>query len=186
MNMLYFIKINKTINADIFSQLLALVSSKRQEKISEFRFDIDQKLSLFSELIVRALICQTTNLKNDHIIFTENQYGKPYLIGHPNFHFNISHTRNAIAVVVSNKPIGVDIERIGEADIEIAKRFFTDNEFNYITALSESQNESFYKIWTKKEAYIISSCSDKVSDPFDVVELSQQDIINMAAKMGKQ
>lgn len=93
MNTLYFITINETIDTEIFSRLLALVSSKRQEQICNIRFDIDKNLSLFSELIVRVLICQTTYLDNDHINFTRNQYGKPYLIGHPNFHFNISHER---------------------------------------------------------------------------------------------
>lgn len=217
MGTLYFITFNKTIDNKIFSQLLSIVSLKRQERISKIRFPIDKKLSLFSELIVRMLICQTICLDNDQITFMENQYGKPYLIGHPNFHYNISHTRDAIVVIVSDKQVGVDIERIGKADIEIARRFFTKNELNYITAFSESESEKFYEIWTKKEAYvkyigkglsiplnsfdvlsekleyliktvnkkgyIISFCSDDVLGHFDIVELSQEDVINKALKM---
>ena len=42
--------------------------------------------------------------------FQFNEHGKPYLVGHEGVYFNISHCREAIAVGVSNREIGIDIE----------------------------------------------------------------------------
>lgn len=211
---LYFIPLKETLEAEEFRKLLALISEKRQSEIRRFRFTIDQKLSLFSELLVRILICKIKGINNSQIVFSNNEYGKPYLIDQPDVHFNISHTRNAIAVIVSDKPVGIDIERVSEVDISIAERYFTRNEFSYIIQSSEHQDKRFYEIWTKKEAYIkytgqglslslqsfdvlleplkskiqtlyqdnyiLSVCCKDLMEPFHVMELSEQEVIEMA------
>lgn len=67
---------------------------------------------------------------------------------------SVSHTSNIIVIVVSNNEIGVDIEKIRNADLRIAKRFFTKYEQEYILENSLVQNNRFYEVWTKKEAYM--------------------------------
>jgi 4'-phosphopantetheinyl transferase len=153
---LYFLKIDENIDEDIFTHLLSLTSIEKQHKINQFRFDVDKKLSLFSHILSQYIACQTLNVTINELHFANNEYGKPYLISYSNFHYNISHTRNAIVVGVSNKPIGVDIEKIKHYDLKIAERFFTENEINYILSDSQNQDKLFYEIWTKKEAYIKS------------------------------
>ena len=135
------------------NDLLRLLSTERQERIKRFKFDIDRKLSLYSELLVRYQACKELNISNKSIVFTKNKNGKPFILGHPDFQFNISHTRNAIAVAFSNKKIGVDIEPIKSFDSEIANRFFASSEQEYI-ASHDNPDYAFYEIWTKKEAYI--------------------------------
>lgn len=58
--------------------------------------------------------------------------------------------------VVDNKPVGIDIEEIKYIEYEeIAKRFFTAREFDYIVNQELCfQLNSFYEIWTLKESYI--------------------------------
>lgn len=153
-NNLYYVEINDMLDEISFKKLLSFVCDEKQEKIKRFHFDIDKKLSLYSELLVRTIICQTLNIPNTEIIFDRNKYGKPYLRGYHDFHFNLSHTRDAIAVAVSNGPVGVDIEKFRDANIEIAKRFFTDGEASFITRNIIDTDKRFYEIWTKKEAYI--------------------------------
>ena len=70
--------------------------------------------------------------------------------------FNISHSKGRVACAVSDRPVGIDIEKLTEkSDTDIknfAKRYFVENEI----ALLEKEEYSalaFYKIWTKKEAY---------------------------------
>jgi 4'-phosphopantetheinyl transferase len=92
-------------------------------------------------------------IQEKDILFAETEFGKPFLIGYPYLYFNISHTRNALAVAFANCPVGVDIERIREVDMEIAHRFFTQSEFAYISQTNDPDS-AFYEIWTKKEAYI--------------------------------
>jgi 4'-phosphopantetheinyl transferase len=54
---------------------------------------------------------------------------------------------------MSDNEIGVDIEKLRTAGLDIANEFFTMRECRYI-ASSEDQNKAFFEIWTKKEAYI--------------------------------
>ena len=135
------------------NDLLELVSSERRERIRKLRSDIDRKLSLYTELMVRYFAIKKLNISNKDIIFKKNRYGKPYLRNFPKFHFNLSHTRNAIAVAFSDKEIGIDIERIKFADFRIADRFFTIQEREYMNK-SADKDYAFYKIWTRKEAYV--------------------------------
>ena len=134
-------------------QLLSLTSPERRRRIVSFRFDIDKKLSLYADIIVRYLCCRKLHIKNQDICFAADRYNKPYIIGYPSFHFNISHTKSAIAISVSNRAVGVDIERVGTCDLHIVKRFFTDNERNYILN-SRDRDKAFYEVWTRKEAYV--------------------------------
>ncbi|MDC7734552.1 MULTISPECIES: 4'-phosphopantetheinyl transferase family protein [Bacillus] len=130
------------------------VSNEKQEKIKRYRFDIDKKLSLYAELLTRTIICRNMDIENKDIVFDITYYGKPMLRSVSKFEFNISHTRNAIAVAISDYPIGVDIELIKNAELNIAERFFNNNEISYITENTSYQDKRFYEIWTKKEAYI--------------------------------
>jgi phosphopantethiene--protein transferase domain len=151
----YIVEVDEVIDLKIYDQLLLLISEDRCKKINGFKFDIDKKLSLYSEILVRYLACHLFNIKNVCIKFKTNNYGKPYIDSLPNFYFNISHTRNAFVIGISDNSIGVDIEKEKDFDIKIAKRFFTSNELNYILDFEESEtNKYFYVIWTKKEAYI--------------------------------
>lgn len=134
-------------------QFLSLISVKRHQSISKLSQIVDKKLSLFSELLIRIHACETLNTTNDEIHFYQNKFGKPYLIGVDNYHFNISHTHNAVAVIFSDTEIGIDIERVKHADLRIANRFFISQEQEYIEK-SANAHEAFYEIWTKKESYI--------------------------------
>jgi 4'-phosphopantetheinyl transferase len=136
-----------------FYNLLTLVSKDRQDRIKAYHYDIDKKLSLYSALIVRKNIIDLFHITNDKIDFEINEYGKPNLKNHPDFHFSLSHTRNAIIVGFSSNPIGVDVEGIKEVNIGIAGRFFTTDEQKYILSCKKRE-KGFYEIWTKKEAYI--------------------------------
>lgn len=149
---IYFIELNEDKKYEDYKQYYSLLPLEKQQKIHKLRYDIDKKLSLIADLFIRFLICQNLKLHNNEISFEKNSFGKPYLSENAEFHFNISHTRNAVAIGISSNPIGVDIEKMKCADLKIAERFFCSNELEYI--LSNKQDRYFYEIWTKKEAYI--------------------------------
>ena len=87
--------------------------------------------------------------------FLLNDFGKPF-VDKEGIFFNISHSKGRVACAVSDRPVGIDIEKLTEkSDTDIknfAKRYFVENEI----ALLEKEEYSalaFYKIWTRKEAY---------------------------------
>jgi 4'-phosphopantetheinyl transferase len=153
-NKLYFLETDGRISRNKLEWFLSFVPVNKQEKIKKLKYSIDKKLSLWAELIVRHDIYKELGITNNAIEFKTNVYGKPYLYGNCKYEFNISHTRNAIAVAVSDKAIGVDIEPIRMADMRIANKFFSKDEVAYITGAEKGSDTAFYEIWTKKEAYI--------------------------------
>lgn len=136
-----------------YEKYLSLVSKERQEKIARFKFDKDKILSLFSGLLIQNEISRKLDIDEKKIQFSYNEHGKPFLRDFPDFHFSVSHSGNCVAFVCDSLPIGIDIEKIAPAKIEIAKRFFDINEYKYILR-SENPNNTFYEIWTKKESYV--------------------------------
>lgn len=130
---------------------LEFIPTEKQERIYKFRFIMDKKLGIFSDLFVSYLACSMLNLNYSDLVFGTNDFGKPYLVGYPNFHYNISHTRNAVIIGISENPIGVDIEKVKSAEIGIAERFFCKNELKYILSRSREFEKSFCEIWTKKD-----------------------------------
>ena len=41
--------------------------------------------------------------------------GKPFLARHPLIHFNLSHTAGVAVCAVDDRPVGIDVERVGPA-----------------------------------------------------------------------
>ncbi len=84
--------------------------------------------------------------KND-VVFTVTSKGKPYIKGYPRFNFNISHSGIFLAVAISNRPVGVDIEVIRDVNLKIAQRRFAENEKLFV-----KDRDSFFYVWTRKES----------------------------------
>jgi 4'-phosphopantetheinyl transferase len=151
----YAIKIHKEIETTIFSSLLSLVHRDKQLKISRFHNVQDAERALISEILLRSIIIEKLKIKNSEIIFDKNKFGKPFLKGSFNFEFNISHSGKWVVCAIHNNPIGVDIERVLPIDFDIARRFFTESEYNILlNKLDLEKVPFFYELWTLKESYI--------------------------------
>lgn len=85
----------------------------------------------------------------------KNEHGKPYFADKNAPHFNISHSRDKAVIMVDDEPCGVDIEMIKPLRFDVAKRFFTEKEKDWIYngQTEEEKAERFCKIWTGKESY---------------------------------
>lgn len=136
-----------------YEKYLPFITKERQDKINRFHFDKDKIISLFAEILMRNEISKELNIPFDEIVFGHGEHGKPYLLNNRDYHFSVSHSGNCIAFVGSEFSIGIDIEQISDGNLDIAKRFFTDNEFHFIQNNKEPKN-AFYQIWTSKEAYV--------------------------------
>lgn len=72
--------------------------------------------------------------------------GKPILLDKNN-HISISHSKNLIAIFISNtEHIGVDVEYISEKIIKIASKFISDDEQLLLTT-----TDDYTLIWSAKE-----------------------------------
>ncbi|OCL27882.1 hypothetical protein U472_04335 [Orenia metallireducens] len=133
--------------------LIPYLSEKRKDKISRFLRQEDIYHSIIGEILVRKLVCEKLDLKNNQIIFENNNYGKPFLKGYDNLYFNISHSRRWVVCAISEREVGVDIEEVKAIDLNIAKRFFSKKEYEELMT-KNNQLSYFYNLWTLKESYI--------------------------------
>ena len=109
------------------------------------------EISHFAKTLVKQKAAKILHSTPEKLEFKTSENGKPYIENYSDFNFNISHTSGAIAIAISDSPVGIDIEKIRKADFRVAKRFFTEKENEYIKA--QNSDTRFFEIWTAKEAY---------------------------------
>ena len=91
-------------------------------KAKSFRFRKDAYAHIIGRLQLRALLPLFGKEKGEQVLLTDK--GKPF-IDDKNFHFNISHSEDLVVTATSNttlSPIGIDIERVKEVDINDFKK----------------------------------------------------------------
>lgn len=111
-----------------------------------YKEEIMRHASLFAWISLSKYI-DLTKVK-----FSKN--GKPYLVGNKQY-FSLSHSHEVIAIAVSNKPIGIDIESVLPSNIAslLASRLLTGKDLeSYYKAKDRAL--WFTKYWTQHEAYL--------------------------------
>lgn len=135
-----------------YSQLLPIISQERQERIARMAVNGDKIRSLFAELLIRYEVSEQLGIDFNLLEFGKNEFGKPFVIGADGYDFSVSHSVRAVAFAGVSSRVGVDIERIRRRKCGFSERFFAENEIKFIEE-SETPDEAFFEIWTKKEAY---------------------------------
>lgn len=143
---LIFDRMEECTEAEV-QRLMPLVPQQRAEQARRYRFTFGRYACLKSYLMLAEL----TGM-ND-MTFSFGNHGKPFLASRPDIHFSISHCRNAIAVAVSDMPVGIDVESLRQADSALLRRTMNDDE---LAAISASVNPAleFTCLWTRKEAVL--------------------------------
>lgn len=165
--------INQDIENNKIEEFLKLISKEKLDKINRYRLREDYLRSLYGDILVRFEIIKQLGIANSDIKFTLNKYGKPYIEGYNNLFFNISHSEDWVICAISDEEVGVDIEKIEKAPVEVAEHYFHSREYKLIRSkASEEVDEYFYKMWTLKESYIkwIGKGLSKQLDSFSINE----------------
>lgn len=87
----------------------------------------------------------------------KNRYGKPFLKQYPGLHFNGSHSGDYLVCAVSEKPVGVDVQRIDKTKqmMPLARRFMAPEEIRSLESLeNDARTRAFYRLWAQKESYM--------------------------------
>lgn len=94
-------------------------------------------------LATRVLLDQ---MLGNHVHLSHATSGKPYLLNDSRF-VSISHSPNMVAVMVSERNLGIDIERIHARTVKVRGKFLTGSEPDWCTT-----EEEHTLVWTVKEA----------------------------------
>lgn len=144
-------RLPESINQIDYYELCLSVSKEKQDKL----LNRNNMQSLFSGLLLKYVLNMFLGIANKEVKFQYSKYGKPALIDKPDIKFNLSHSGAWIFLGLSNYEIGVDIQKIGENKLNIAKRFFTMNEYKNLLLLKDNDATiKFYEYWALKESYV--------------------------------
>lgn len=98
-------------------------------------------------------------IKNIKKLVEKNNDGTPSLIN-KNLFISLSHSNIGALAAVSSAKIGADIQKIKSYNEKIAKRYFSNNEIDYINN-SKNKDEVFSLIWSFKESLFKSGYISK-------------------------
>ncbi|MDE5788474.1 MAG: 4'-phosphopantetheinyl transferase superfamily protein [Bacteroidaceae bacterium] len=152
-------RINEYPESDI-TRWTAELPWQRRERVEAIRHDAGRRQSLLSY----RLLCRA--LREEYGItepptFTYNEHGKPFLTETDgrHLHFSLSHCREAVCCVVSERSCGIDIEcprRVPDSVIHYA---MNEEEQALIDRAGRDGEEKermqlFLRLWTRKEAVL--------------------------------
>ncbi|MGE7604549.1 4'-phosphopantetheinyl transferase family protein [Peribacillus sp. NPDC097675] len=151
---LYYCKLPESRESTVIDDLLFHVSKERQGRLKRFVKIDDAYRSLIGDLLVRFALKERYGSIGRELKIKTNDYGKPFLVEHPSFHYNISHSGEYVVCAVHDDAVGVDIEYIGPYDWPLAKELFTEEEYQDLLNAKDEGLATFYDIWTLKESYV--------------------------------
>ena len=133
------------------ARLLPLVSDQRRQQALAYKHLFGQFCCLKSYELLMQLFASTPYTLHHTPSFLYNEHGAPRLEQGPCF--SISHCKHAVAVAISEKPVGIDIEHIRTAKPELVARTMNEQEQNVIWS-APSPDVAFTRLWTQKEAVL--------------------------------
>jgi len=125
------------------------LDKKRLEELSSRKKETEYAISVYASAAAVRLAKEFISDGNAELIFERDGRGKPYFKNTDGLFFSISHSFPHYAAAVSDKPVGIDIEKIRDVNLNISQRMFTENEKEYVG----NDTVRFFEVWTKKEAY---------------------------------
>lgn len=127
-------------------ELISETSNRYSVELVSFTNESRKKQCLASRIILQKL------LKKDEVWIEYAENRKPSLVD-SNYHISISHTNEFVAVIIGEREVGIDIEKIHPRIHKTRKRFVSEREERWLKN-SDFIDEQLYLIWGAKEAML--------------------------------
>ncbi|MDY6436903.1 MAG: 4'-phosphopantetheinyl transferase superfamily protein [Bacteroidales bacterium] len=131
---------------------LATVSRQRREQALKFAHESGRRLSLAVYLLLMEGLQKEYGIAEPPL-FDYLEGGKPVIKGHPEIHFNFSHSGNVALCAIDSQPVGADVETSRKITPSLIAYTMNDMEQSQIASAPESLS-AFLALWTKKEAVL--------------------------------
>lgn len=134
---------------------LPYVSEETQKAVKRYKSEQVRRTKLLGETMTRQLLGSHFGLDAGHCRIVKGEHGKPYVEGVENVCFNLSHSGDFIVCAISDREIGIDIERMGKVRMGVARRFYHPGEVGLLESLNgDSQADLFFRYWSVKESFL--------------------------------
>ena len=150
---------------DIVDEIFGSLNEAAQRSAQLINSGASRSEYITSSFVIQQLYTLYTSHKFCSASIAREQGGKPYWClpcgRRSSIHFNVSHSRGYVVVVISLQPVGVDIERFQrladkpESVDRLLSRVLTDSEQEFFGELPDSvRAEYIIRFWTAKEAVL--------------------------------
>lgn len=134
------------------STLLALLPEWRRQEATDILNRVRRRENILSFALLTRVLREQFGITGE-IEFDYAAHGKPFLKQQPGIFFNMSHCREAVAVIVGKTPVGIDVERRGRYKAPLANEVLSAKELAALKNSADADLE-FTKLWTRKEAVL--------------------------------
>lgn len=128
--------------------LLRRLDAETRDRVNRSTNASVRRQRLLASALARELCARRLGVRSDGLRVTIAPGGKPFLPDYPALHFNLSHTSGGVLCGVSDRPVGVDIERERPFPERVARHCFSPAEL----ALTGDDPACRLRLWTRKEA----------------------------------
>ena len=129
---------------------LGEISEQRREQALKFKHELGKRLCVLAYQLLKRGLDEVYGIK-ENPVFEYNEHGKPMIVGHPEIFFNLSHCKEAAICVVSDQPVGVDVESVRSFNESLVRYTMNEAEVKEIES-AEDQAVAFIRLWTMKES----------------------------------
>ena len=132
-----FLNVN-TVTPDELALWESWLTEEKRQRLSCLP-EKKRKLSLCGDGLARQMLSEVLRLAPQDVPITESESGKPQTAG---AFFSISHSGDFVGCVVSDREVGLDMERIRPVPARLGRAL----DGKWQTA------EEFWQLWTRREA----------------------------------
>lgn len=138
------------INEQLYRSLYSRASEDRKRRADGCAKREDSLRCLTAEALLNYALGTSEYTVEKHPL------GKPYVKDRDGFYYNISHSGSWVVIAFGDSEVGVDVElRDWDASAEkIVRRWFSQEEQNYVLEDEKKKQSRFLQIWTGKESYL--------------------------------
>ena len=129
---------------------LGEISEQRREQALKFKYELGKRLCVLAYQLLKRGLAEVYGIR-ENPVFEYNEHGKPMIVGHPEIFFNLSHCKEAAICVVSDQPVGVDVESVRSFNESLVRYTMNEAEVEEIES-AEDQAVAFIRLWTMKES----------------------------------
>jgi len=146
------------VGAACASSLRCSLSADERGRGARFRFARDRNRYFAGRGLLREILAKYLDVRGGQLRLRRASYGKPFVAGHDDLRFNVSHAGATMLVAVAyRREVGIDIEQIAShlSTEELADTTLSPPELSVLDAFrGEAKQAAFLGLWTRKEAYL--------------------------------
>ena len=148
--MIYIAENTNRLDESFLKKSEGMLSVQRAEQLKEYALARDRINGTVAYLLLRYGLEKEYGIC-EKPVFEYRRRGKPYLKDYE-IYFNISHCKNAVACIISDKDTALDVMDIRKIHSGTVRRTCTEDEKNLILSGGQPDRD-FIRIWTRKECY---------------------------------